>query len=885
MTMPPNEVKDEEFPGKEFGDDDSGIPIHEDALKRRYVRRRLHLATAALLWETLWPALWPAVLIGGAFLALALFDLLPALPPAFHAGVLIAFAITFFAALYRARSEIGWPGRRAAERRIERETGLAHRPLTVLDDRPAEAPLSSAQTELWRAHRQRMALALSRLKVGLPEAGLAKRDPFGLRIILVLALVLAVADARQDAGRRILRAVTPHFPISTAPAVALDVWVTPLAYTGLPTLVLARSGQPAENGGPSVLDKDGANKDGLPGANKPANSAKLTVPAGSVLVAQVHGGRGTPKLRTEGNAVTLSLLGADSYQGTAILNSPIHAVVEQGGTVLGSWDLNVIPDAPPKIAFKEPPTRSEHGALRLSYRVEDDYGVTEAKGVISRAQSVPETIAGGNGPIEVSLPLPGGAVKQAENVSYHDLTAHPWAGTEVRMHLEAKDGAGQTGMSESVTFVLPEREFHNEAAKEIVAERKRLTIDPDARREVAMAIAGLANEPARFNNDVVVFMALGSAARRLMLDREPSAVASVQSLLWDTALRLEDNGASLAQRDIRDIEKALRDALAKGAEGKEIKDLMDKLQQALNRYLDMLSRGAEPNEGENPPSGAQNPSSQTFSPDDLRNMLDKARQLAQTGDRQAAQEMLSKLQDILENLRTAQPRESPSQQQGREAMRNLQDMINRQSGLLDRSFNNAQPDNTPQNEGPPQSRKGGQPGQSRPGQQGRSGPGKSGDDAQAQEELRRQLGDSMLKLGDMLGQIPQPLGRAERAMRDAVEALKKGSPQEALGPQAKALDQLQQAMQEIRQQMAKQSQQGDQNGNQPGPRQGQGKDPLGRPLPEQGGQGANTEKVRIPDEMEMRRAREILDELRKRAGEQQRPRSERDYIERLLPDY
>ena len=130
MTMPPNEVKDEEFPGKEFGDDDSGIPIHEDALKRGYVRRRLHLATAALLWETLWPALWPAVLIGGAFLALALFDLLPALPLAFHAGVLIAFAITFFAALYRARSEIGWPGRRAAERRIERETGLAHRPLT-----------------------------------------------------------------------------------------------------------------------------------------------------------------------------------------------------------------------------------------------------------------------------------------------------------------------------------------------------------------------------------------------------------------------------------------------------------------------------------------------------------------------------------------------------------------------------------------------------------------------------------------------------------------------------------------------------------------------------------------------------------------------------------
>ena len=65
----------------------------------------------------------------------------------------------------------------------------------------------------------------------------------------------------------------------------------------------------------------------------------------------------------------------------------------------------------------------------------------------------------------------------------------------------------------------------------------------------------------------------------------------------------------------------------------------------------------------------------------------------------------------------------------------------------------------------------------------------------------------------------------------------------------------------------------------------QGKDPLGRPRQDRGGQGADTGDVHIPEQMELRHAREILDELRKRAGEPSRPPVERDYIDRLLPEF
>jgi hypothetical protein len=43
--------------------------------------------------------------------------------------------------------------------------------------------------------------------------------------------------------------------------------------------------------------------------------------------------------------------------------------------------------------------------------------------------------------------------------------------------------------------------------------------------------------------------------------------------------------------------------------------------------------------------------------------------------------------------------------------------------------------------------------------------------------------------------------------------------------------------------------------------------------------------VKIPGEMDIDRVRRILDELRRRLGDPNRPQIELDYIERLLKDY
>ncbi|MFY7780332.1 MAG: DUF4175 family protein, partial [Tagaea sp.] len=97
---------------------------------------RLTLARAALFWERAVPALAPAAAIACAFAACVLFDLLPRLPTVLHWLALLVFPGAFGWALWRARAALAVPDAIAGRRRLERDSGFAHRPLQTLDDRP-----------------------------------------------------------------------------------------------------------------------------------------------------------------------------------------------------------------------------------------------------------------------------------------------------------------------------------------------------------------------------------------------------------------------------------------------------------------------------------------------------------------------------------------------------------------------------------------------------------------------------------------------------------------------------------------------------------------------------------------------------------------------------
>ena len=280
------------------------------------------------------------------------------------------------------------------------------------------------------------------------------------------------------------------------------------------------------------------------------------------------------------------------------------------------------------------------------------------------------------------------------------------------------------------------------------------------------------------------------------------------------------------------------------------------------------------------------PESQVMDSRELRELLDQARDLAQSGARDAARDLLAQLQQILENIR-AMPFGQMMTGEGQDALQNLrelEELMRRQQELLDRSHQRSQQGEGMQRDGGEGEGQEGQGQGEMSGRPGQGRPGSSSEDARLQEALRRELGELMRRLGDALGDIPRPLGRAEQSMRDARDALGRGQPGDAIDPQTRAIDQLQQGLEDSAQAFMEQMGPGQGQGQgQVGAQQGPGRDPLGR----QTGNGGleALEGVQIPDRMEIRRAREILDELRRRRGERGRPILELDYIDRLLQQF
>jgi hypothetical protein len=122
-------------------------------------------------------------------------------------------------------------------------------------------------------------------------------------------------------------------------------------------------------------------------------------------------------------------------------------------------------------------------------------------------------------------------------------------------------------------------------------------------------------------------------------------------------------------------------------------------------------------------------------------------------------------------------------------------------------------------------------------------------------------------------------------MRNSTNALQGQNPGAAVGPQTEALDQLQQAARAATEQLMQQL--GQQRGNtrqQGAGRVGTPRDPFGRSVTP-GYRGMDQADVNIPSKSEVQRAREILDELRRRASQRSRPQLEQDYIDRLLQQF
>jgi uncharacterized protein (TIGR02302 family) len=811
--------------------------------------KKLLLARLALAWEIAWPAIWPAIAIVGSFIALALFDALPVLPAWLHAAILAILASLFVWAAFRAIRLLTWPGHEQARRRLEQASGLQHRPLQAMDDALALGQDDPAAQALWEAHRTRMAREAKNLRVGSPAPGLAQRDPLALRAVLALTLVIAITVGWQDPWMRLERAVSPAFdPAGGNKSLALDLWITPPEYTGLaPLFPLRGKKAPATDAVKSA--------ETLPTTGDAPVTPMLRIPAGSILTAQIQGAQGKKMLLGSGEK-THEFESVDSNFSRIVhkMETPGPLSVTLADEKLAEWNVTIIPDTPPVIKFPEKgkPAATPAAALQLSYEGSDDYGVTGTRAEIKRTYERGTVI--GKAVHKITLPMPSLGARSFRETTVVDLAPHQWAGQPVIIELIAKDALGQETRSEPLKMILPERDFNHPVARAIVEVRKRLADQPENRKRAVNNLGKIASVPGAFNHDSVVYLALASARSRLFHDSTEDAIDPVLALLWDTALRLEDGRLSVAERELRRIQQALMKALAENASDAELEQLMRELRQEMNRYMQALAEQMRRN--------PQNQKIVNFDPrtmrmmrsEDIARMMDQIRDLMKSGARQAAREMLARLQQMMQNMRSMQMvRMRMRGGQGRNGgqLRQLQELIRRQQELQNRTFQS------------------GKPGQQMPG----------AGDQQALRDLLRQLRG--MGQGQRPGQGPgQMLDQADQEMQRSMRALEGGRRNDSVGAQGRALNELRRAGRGIMQQMMKRFSR--ESGQPNRPRNGRNnprRDPLGREVM---GEDADTQGVTIPDASSIQRARKILDELRRRSGQSSRPQLELDYINRLL---
>ncbi|OED46289.1 TIGR02302 family protein [Rhodobacteraceae bacterium (ex Bugula neritina AB1)] len=856
------------------------------------LRRPLALTQAGMVAERLLRSFWPVASLLMAALAalmLGLHQLLPEWPVWIAAvGVLIGAAAAFGWGVWHFR----WPSQAAVRDRLDQS--LPGRPVTALLDVQAIGAQDAASAALWQAHQRRMAAAAAKAKAPAPDLNIAASDPYGLRYMagLMLAVGLLFGSIWQVATVKDLGA--GDGALLNGPT--WEGWAEPPAYTRLPVLYLN--------------DQD---------------AGLLQLPQGSRITLRFYGEAGALEL-----AETVS--GQEDRGETDAPQTAMAFDVTRSGSfsIDGSggrhWQVEVIPDTPPSVAVAGRPELESDGYTTLAFTARDDYGVAagqvritlDTEAVVRRHGLAADPDPRDAVVLDLPLPLSGSRMEFTEKLT-EDFARHPWANLPVVFTFLAVDEAGQSSAAAGLGSELATRRFFDPLAAAVIEQRRDLLWARANAVRVAQVIRTLTHRPEGVFRDYGDYLRLRTILRRLESYTVQGTVtaprqAEIADALWDLAVQLEDGDVGDALERMQRAQEQLSQAMRDGASEQEIARLMQELREATQDYMRQLSRQAEAN-GDMMEPGDMPEDMMTLSQDDLQAMMDRIQELMEQGRMAEAEQALREFQEMMENMRMTRSQQGQGEgNEGREAMEGLAETLREQQGLSDQAFRDLQEQYNPGvrkgesqgNEGRDgglgrgQSHQGGQGGDSggngqdgagadsrspegpgREGDSSRGQPGQGGSLADRQQALRQQLQQQrggMPHLGGEAGDAArEALERADRAMEGAENALRGGDNAEAIDRQSEAMEALREGMRSLGEALAQQQPGGPQSGPQPSSTaQGDRLDPLGR------NNGQANDGGKVGEGNAYRRAWDLLEDIRRRAGERERSERERSYLERLL---
>ncbi|GAA5096240.1 TIGR02302 family protein [Bartonella acomydis] len=778
----------------------------------------------------MWVRLLPFFLVLSVFCSLSWLGIFGILGYWLHLLLLGLILILVVGSLFFLKS-FRFPTTREVNRRLEQANGLQHQPLSVQTDRLCSENDDDFHAIVWREHQRRMAEQLDHLKTGFIFPNSATFDPFALRALCVLFCVCAFSFSFGSLGGRLADAFDFR-PIIDETTMRIDAWVTPPAYTGVAPLYLTKG-----------------------------ETKQLEVPEGSDLVVRVVNGAGI-SVKAVSKEDAREVLLAKKNEKVA-LKDPIvqfETQLKYSIDLLVSsrhkqqqWHLQVMQDQQPTIRWLEKPGRILTGSLELQYELYDDYGVTKAVVEIEPFFNQHKNTLSLYKAPEIKLLLPRGGKGKMRMVK--DVSAHPWAGSQVKITLLAEDGAGQQGRSKTFVMTLPQRVFSNPIARAVVELRRLLALDASMQERVLDMLSALLVRPKEGLQNLTHFLVLQSAWTRLSMAETEDDLRGVVDYLWQIALGVEGNQLESVQKNLKQAQAALRDALRYGAPAAEIERLMADLRQAMDTYIQALAENAQDSTHANNNTLSRS----NLSEDSLERKLDLIEEMAKMGSSLAAEQLLAEIEQTLDHLQVQKGNRGGGTRQSqftkmKEKMDRLGDFMRRQQEILNETY---------------KLEKEQQRGENIPETQRKSL-------KKRQAELQSELSMLEKELSAQGVGVSDAFKKAEEKMNSAEDALDQGDHQKSMHNQADALEALRKAAQNVLEKMRETLKE---DGNNKNTAAGS-EDPLGRPLSSKTDQ--EQEGTAIPQESDQMRTRQILEEIRKRLGKEHILEEEKSYLERLL---
>jgi len=878
-----------------------------------YVRR----AQASLYWERYAPVFALAAAIFIVFLIGAFGGIWERIGDPWRLIVLIAAIAFLVRSALRARRKKR-PNLSEARRRVETDSNIQHRPLDVLEDSPA------ISSDAWPAHYAKAQNAAQKLRPAKWRHAVKPIDPYFLRFALPCALGLAMMVGYGDNYERLRRSLTPTWQSAINPSdVTYEAWVDPPEYTGRPPLYF----------------KDKRSID------VPAGSELVARISGVKDAPRLKLGRKYLKLKRlgprsfEARAILKDKTTARWRIGTQEKKWALNVLPDTAPYVV--FEKLPKADKRDRLAFTytfEDDYGVESFELKMRLLTENETEAAKTSIVsiplssssVKRAEDADAALDltkhewAGRKVAGVLIVTDGMGQSDESQESFFTVPDKIFVEPLAKAIIEQRNlviaGSGNYApMPEGYENDISLDGDLTAADFDTYQPEYRIDRAPAQIQRAAILIDALTDRPAGIFSDPAIFMGLKNVHGRLRYGRKASDLRGIPEDLWRIALRAEFGVLGTALEEMREAKEALQDGMARRAPQREIDTLFDRYDQAVENYMEELRRKAIE---EGNIADAEGGGRQGRNADEIEELMKAIEEANRIGDTEGARKALARLAELLENMEMQLTRGGQGEggesmpgemsEEMKESLEDLADLLGDQRELQDET---RQAENEAEQEGQSEDGQDGeQSGQQQGGQeesgnsQGQGGQ-EQGEGSLSPGELAARQGALQEALEALEGALPDEdstasgpgeegqggggeedpdsdnrggggTESAEEALAEAGDAMRESQERLGNGDLSGANDAQAEAIRALRRAGTAMAQSGTQRGQgEGGTEEAENDDPLGR-----NNMGANNDdsEAEIDTRDDATRSRELREELRRRAAEQERGESEREYLERLL---